>query len=161
MEVACYPVSQSALGGQSRAARPEVPRSSLSEREPSIGCSRSQVSIPYRWLMSVLASLVYVGVVAGVSAYDIFLTIEYASWLPQLEENPIGRWLMNLEYSSMYDLSAPPPNVTYFVLLKALGTLIVVVSLVSLIRWRAHIGHAVSLGVSAFQLWLAGYLTFA
>ncbi|MBU6175860.1 MAG: hypothetical protein KGQ60_18805, partial [Planctomycetes bacterium] len=149
MDIAYYPASQATFGGQSRAARPEVSKTSLLEREPSIGCSRSRCSIRYRCLMSVFASLVYVGVVAGVSAYDIFLTIEYASWLPQLEENPIGRWLMNLEYSSMYDLSAPPPNVTYFVLLKVLGTSIVLVSLMSLIRWRAHIGHAVSLGVSA------------
>jgi len=161
MDIAYCPTSQATFGGQSRASRPEVSKASLSECKPSIGCSRPRHSIPYRWLISVLASLIYVGVVAGVSAYDIFLTIEYASWLPQLEENPMGRWLMNLEYSPMYNLSAPPPNVTYFVLLKILGTSIVVVSLVSLIRWRALIGHAVSLGVSAFQLWLAGYLTFA
>ncbi len=161
MDIAYCPTSPATFSGQSRAARPEASKASYSERKPSIGCSRPRHSIPYRWLISGLASLIYVCVVAGVSAYDIFLTIEYASWLPQLEENPIGRWLMNLEYSSMYDLSAPPPNVTYFVLLKVLGTSIVLVSLMSLIRWRAHIGHAVSLGVSAFQLWLAGYLTFA
>jgi len=98
-------------------------------------------------------------VVSLVAAYDIVLTIRYANFLVQLEENPIGRWIMNLKHSTIYDIEVTP-NIVPFIVLKVLGTILVIGVIVALIRWRAHIGHLVGLGVSCFQLGLAAYLTY-
>lgn len=94
-----------------------------------------------------------------VAAYDIVLTIRYAKFLSQLEENPIGRWIMNLKDESICNLEATP-NVMPFIILKVIGTVVVVGVIVALIRWRSHMGHLVGLGVSGFQLGLAAYLTY-
>jgi hypothetical protein len=109
--------------------------------------------------MSWIASVIYMTVVGLVAAYDILLTIRYANFLVQLEENPIGRWIMNLKHTTIYDVEATP-NIVPFIALKVFGTILVIGAIVALIRWRAHIGHLVGLGVSGFQLGLAAYLTY-
>jgi hypothetical protein len=110
-------------------------------------------------LMSWIAAIVYVTVVGLVAAYDIVLTIRYANFLVQLEENPVGRWIMNLKHDTIYDVEATP-DIAPFIVLKVLGTLLVLGVIIALIRWRAHMGHLVGLGVSGFQLGLAAYLTY-
>lgn len=108
---------------------------------------------------SATACWIYAIVIASVAVYDIFLTIKYASSLPQLEVNPVGRWLMDLKEAPMYYLDQPP-DVLPFLILKGVGTCVVVVTIHALVRWKGDMGHAVGFGVSVFQLGLAGYLTF-
>jgi hypothetical protein len=110
-------------------------------------------------LMSWIAAIIYVTVVALVAAYDIVLTIRYANFLVQLEENPVGRWIMNLKHDTIYDVEATP-NIVPFIVLKVFGTFLVLGVIIALIRWRSHMGHLVGLGVSSFQLGLAAYLTY-
>ena len=110
-------------------------------------------------LMSWIAAIAYVTVVGMVAAYDIVLTIRYANFLVQLEENPVGRWIMNLKHDTIYNIEATP-NIAPFIVLKVIGTLIVLGVIIALIRWRTHVGHLVGLGVSGFQLGLAAYLTY-
>ena len=107
-------------------------------------------------LLTVLSVLTYFAIIATVAAYDIQLTIRYASFLKQYEQNPIGRWLMNLDRIGMNT----EPDLALFLVLKAVGTFTVLLVILALVRWRARVGHPVGLGVSAFQLWLACYLTF-
>jgi hypothetical protein len=112
------------------------------------------------WHRSYVSLVTYACIVASVSAYDIWLTIEYAQFLPQLEQNPIGRWIMNLDYYRNQSHFGGVPDVTLFVWLKGLGTCFVVGVIGGLqIRMR-RIGHPVAVGVSLFQLGLAYYLTY-
>jgi hypothetical protein len=112
-----------------------------------------------RLSLSWLAAISYLATVAVVAVYDIVLTIRYANFLAQLEENPIGRWIMNLKSSTIHSIEVTP-NIAPFIALKVLGTLVVLGVIVGLIRWRSRMGHLVGLGVSAFQLGLAAYLTY-
>lgn len=124
---------------------------------PHLAYNPTRVSA--RILMSWIAAVIYMVVVGLVAAYDILLTIRYANFLVQLEENPVGRWIMNLKHAAIYDIEATP-NIVPFIALKVLGTILVIGVIVALIRWRARIGHLVGLGVSGFQLGLAAYLTY-
>lgn len=126
-------------------------------RLPRLAYSPERISA--QWIISCFATVVYIAVVGMVAAYDIVLTIRYAKFLSQLEENPIGRWIMNLKNETICNIE-DAPNVIPFIILKVIGTVVVLGVIVALIRWRSHIGHLVGLGVSGFQLGLAAYLTY-
>jgi hypothetical protein len=101
----------------------------------------------------------YLLIVASVAVYDFVLTIIYAPVLQFMEENPLGRWLMGLD---RLDLAfGESPDLTLFLTMKTIGTLTVLATMYVLVQWRSRIGHPVALGVSSFQICLAGYLTFA
>lgn len=107
-------------------------------------------------------AVVYLLVIATVAIYDIYLTFLYQKTLYEMELNPIGRWIMgldNLEIPGVYPVE--PPNVLPFLLLKATGTLIVLGAVSFLVARWGRVGHGVGIGVSAFQLGLAAFLTFA
>jgi len=99
----------------------------------------------------------YLSIVASVAIYDVFLTIRYWRSLKQMEENPMGRWLMNLDQIQ----DGVMPNLTLFITAKSFGTLLVLAAIVILVLRYSRIGHPVALGVSGFQLGLATYLTYA
>lgn len=107
------------------------------------------------WPFAILSLWAYLTAIATVAVYDIQLTIRYASCLKQYEQNPIGRWLMNLDRIGNNTM----PDVTLFLVLKAIGTIAVLVIVSALVRWRGRIGHPVGIGVSTFQIALAFYLT--
>lgn len=109
-----------------------------------------------RGLSAYLLISTYLTIVASVAIYDICLTIQYSRSLKQMEENPIGRWLMNLDRIQENVI----PDLTLFLTAKSLGTLVVLVALVTLVLRYSRIGHPVAIGVSGFQLGLAAYLTF-
>lgn len=109
-----------------------------------------------------LCALLYLMVIASVAIYDIYLTFQYRKTLYEMELNPIGRWIMgldNLKIPGVYPVD--PPNVLPFLLLKAAGTVIVLGAVSFLVARWGRIGHGVGIGVSAFQLGLAAFLTFA
>lgn len=97
----------------------------------------------------------YLLIVAAVSLYDMMLTVKYAISLKYLEQNPLGRWMMRLDELE----NGNPPDLTLFLSVKSLGTVLVMGVIVALIRYRSRLGHPVAIGVSIFQLMLAWYLT--
>ncbi len=108
------------------------------------------------WQFAILSVSIYLTTISSVAIYDIQLTVRYALFLKQYEQNPIGRWLMNLDRIGDNRL----PDVTLFLALKVLGTVAVIIIIAGLVRWRGRIGHPVGIGVSAFQIGLACYLTY-
>ena len=110
-----------------------------------------------RWRKSAVSTATYLTIIASVAIYDILLTIRYCESLKQLEENPIGRWLMDLD---RVDLVAAP-NLTLFLIMKSVGTMIVLLTVYTLIQRQGRIGHPIAAGVAMFQLSLAMYLTFS
>lgn len=109
-----------------------------------------------RWKASCLSIVTYLFVVATVALYDMRLTIYYSPSLKQMEVNPIGRWMMNLDHVQ----DGVMPNLTLFLTSKLVGTLIVLATIYLLVLRSSRFGHAVGVGVTCFQLILAGYLTF-
>jgi len=132
---------------------------SVSEKSHLENASQTKIgSLPTRYALV----SVYLAVIAMVAIYDIYLTFQYQRTLYEMELNPIGRWIMgldNLKIPGVYPVT--PPNVLPFVLLKSTGTIIVLGSISFLVSRWGRIGHGVGIGVSAFQLGLAAFLTFA
>ena len=129
---------------------------SLETLHPSFQEMRGNLLSAYhRWRKSAISTATYLIVIATVAIYDILLTIQYWESLKQLEENPIGRWLMNLDQVERVAAS----NLALFVVAKSIGTIIVLVTVYTLIKRRGRIGHPIGAGVATFQLLLATYLT--
>ncbi len=108
------------------------------------------------WTSTWLSVATYLIVVASVAVYDISLTIRYWQSLKQMEENPIGRWLMNLDRIEEGSM----PNLSLFLAMKSIGTIIVLLTIYTMVTRSSRLGHPVAAGVSCFQLVLAFYLTF-
>ncbi len=108
------------------------------------------------WQFRFLSISTYLTVIALVAIYDVQLTIRYAVSLKQYEQNPIGRWLMNLDCIGENTI----PDLTLFLCFKAVGTVAVLMVVTGLVRWRGRVGHPIGIGVSAFQIGLACYLTY-
>ncbi|MCU0708833.1 MAG: hypothetical protein MUF23_11130 [Pirellula sp.] len=96
-------------------------------------------------------------IIALVSIYDMYLTVKYAQYLKYMEQNPVGRWLMQLDQLK----NGAMPDLTLFLSAKSVGTLLVLLILALLYHHRRRIGHPVALGVTSFQVVLAWYLTVA
>ena len=109
------------------------------------------------WRASRISIMTYLLIVGSVSMYDIYLTVKYAESLAQLEVNPVGRWLMNLDHLEMKQI----PDVTLFVGCKAMGTILVLIVLSVLATRFARLGHPIAMGVSFCQLVLGYFLTFS
>lgn len=89
--------------------------------------------------------------ILGVSIYDTWLTIEYSEVMPQMEENPMGQFLILLDHG----------KVNLFVRCKIAGTLIVMSVLLLLRRIRSRKTLPITGSLAAWQTWLLTYLTFA
>lgn len=98
----------------------------------------------------------YLGVIGAISFYDMVLTVRYAESLKQLEMNPVGRWLMQLDHIPKNSI----PDVSLFLLAKAFGTAIVLLVIFWITRRRARLGHPIGMGVSLCQILLALYLCY-
>lgn len=90
-------------------------------------------------------------VIVGVSLYDTFLIVKYSDQIYYMEENPFGRWLLDIADG----------GVSVFVRAKLAGTLSVLCVLMYL--WKRHSRKAVPVTVSlaAYQTGLLAYLTLA
>ena len=89
--------------------------------------------------------------VAAVSVHDAMLVILNANVIGDVEQNPVGRWLIALQGGDVW----------LFVSLKLVGTAVVCAVLVTLYEYRTRLALASSSGVAAFQAGLLWYLTFA
>ena len=98
----------------------------------------------------------YMLVIGAISLYDMVLTVRYAESLKQLELNPVGRWLMQLDQLP----KDATPDLTVFLFAKGMGTAIVLLVILMMTLRRARIGHPVGVGVSLCQIMLAMYLCY-
>jgi len=100
--------------------------------------------------------LFYLAVIGAISFYDMILTVRYAESLKQLELNPVGRWLMQLDHIPKNSI----PDVSLFLLAKGFGTAIVLLVIFWITRRRARLGHPIGMGVSLCQILLVVYLCY-
>ncbi len=68
--------------------------------------------------------------------------------IPEVEENPVGRWLLECQDG----------HVWLFVGVKLLATSLVTTAVATLFRFRNGLGLAVVSGLAAFQTCLLAYL---
>lgn len=95
-------------------------------------------------------------VIGSVAAYDTYLTLKYSEYLHTYEQNPIGRWLLQLDNGPVCNLQ----QVAAFITAKVVGTLIVLIAIQMISAWRLKTGLLVALPVASFQICLAYYLTY-
>ena len=96
-------------------------------------------------------------VILAVSAYDIYLTVKYVEFLPQLELNPIGRWLLGLDQGPTCCLQ----QAAAFITAKFTGNVLVVVAIELLASCGFRLVGFVAGAVAFFQVLLGCYLYFA
>lgn len=99
------------------------------------------------------AAWLFVGLV---SAYDAFLIVKFQHLVHDFEMNPIGRWMMDLEYLQ----PIPDTNgVAAFLGCKFAGT-IIALGVMMLVYWRnERMGLTVVGALVVFQASLAAFLT--
>ena len=110
-------------GGQPRSGAPtEAPAPSRATARRAAAGARALV-MPLMWF-----------VIATVATYDCYTTVKYFKTLPQLEMNPVGRWLMDLDGPG-WDASVD--QLALFLALKVAGTIAVLFTLQTIERvWR-------------------------
>ncbi len=88
--------------------------------------------------------------VMAVSVHDAMLVVLNADVILEVERNPVGRWLIELQRGDVW----------LFVLTKFLGTAVVCSILVMMYEFRVRHGLLAVGGVASFQMILLCYLTF-
>lgn len=88
-------------------------------------------------------------VVMVVSVYDAMLVVLHRDLINKFEQNPIGRWFMDMQAGDVW----------LFVSAKLIGTALVCALLVMLYEYRVRLAVPVSGGLACFQLALLWYLT--
>ena len=96
--------------------------------------------------------------VGFVSAYDAFLIVRYQDVIHDSEMNPVGRYIMNLEYRVPI---SDTRGVAKFLGFKFAGTIIVLGVLTLLYLWSERIGLTIAGALTAFQACLAAFLLLA
>ena len=99
---------------------------------------RTQSAFWAMWLM-----------VGAISCYDAWLVQQYQFSIQVLEENPIGRWL----------IEAGSGDVLLFIRAKLAGTLVVLSVLAALNRYSRRLAQPTAVALAVFQLGLLVYLT--
>lgn len=105
---------------------------------------RSRSSVEFSFALMCL----FVGLV---SFYDAYLVVAYSESIMELEQNPVGRFL--IEFNS--------GDVGLFVSVKAVGTALVIAALIGLYCTEKRLACSVAGGLTAFQFGLSLYLTLA
>lgn len=89
--------------------------------------------------------------VAMVSVHDALLIVMNHQVIYEVEQNPIGRWLIEMQGGDVW----------LFVLAKLAGTAVVCSLLVTLYEARARLATVAAVALAFFQLALLCYLTLA
>ncbi len=108
-------------------------------------------------LNSVWALMLCKAVILVVSAYDIYLTVKYVEYLPQLELNPVGRWMLGLDNGPSCSLQ----QAAAFITAKFAGNVVVVAAIEMLATFGFRLVGIVAAAVAMFQVVLGFYLVFA
>jgi hypothetical protein len=94
--------------------------------------------------------------ILAVSAYDLYLTVKYFESLPQMEQNLIGRWLLQFDNGPVSGLQ----QAAAFITAKFTGNVIVMVVLEALAFYRFRLVGVVAASVAFAQVILGLYLYF-
>lgn len=97
---------------------------------------------------AVLPFLALVLFIASVSVHDAALVAVNQDVIYEMEQNPLGRWLIELDSGS----------VSLFILVKLAGTAVVCAVLASLYEHSRRLGLAVTWPIAIFQGGLLTYL---
>ncbi|MBL8817394.1 MAG: hypothetical protein JNL58_15310 [Planctomyces sp.] len=97
------------------------------------------------WFPSAMA------VIVGISVYDTWLIIRFARCIVELEENPIGSWLLEINNG----------DISLFVGSKIVGTILVASILLLMKRLNSRIVFPVTTSIASWQVGLLFYLTHA
>lgn len=85
-----------------------------------------------------------------VSVHDAMLIVFNHEIIYEVEQNPVGRWLMEAQDGEIW----------LFVIVKLAGTAVVCAVLISLYRFRPRFALIVAVAIAGFQAGLLYYLTF-
>jgi hypothetical protein len=96
-------------------------------------------------------------VILIVSAYDIYLTVKYLECLPQMEQNPICRWLLGFDQGPTTGLQ----QAAAFITAKFTGNVIVLGVLEALATLGFRLVGVVAASTALFQILLCAYLILA
>lgn len=119
--------------------------------------SMRTLSLVSRSLGSVWGLLVCKCIILAVSTLDIYLTVKYVEYLPQLELNPVGRWLLELDHGPKYKLQ----YAAAFITAKFFGNVVVLAILEMLGHCRFRRVGVVAAAVAVIQITLGAFLLYA
>lgn len=98
-----------------------------------------------------------------VSAYDGYLTVRHQHMLHILEQNPIGRWIMDLDSGLVlnedFEYVVANRQLANFLGLKFAGTVLGLGIMLAVHRYKATLGLVVTGVIAALQGALAVYLS--
>jgi hypothetical protein len=89
--------------------------------------------------------------VGAVSVHDAILVVLHDDVIDEMEANPLGKWLLELQGGEVW----------LFVLLKLVGTAFVGATLIMLYSRHRRMAISVAGALAVFQLLLLGYLLWA
>ena len=98
-----------------------------------------------RWQTGCLAAML--AIITFVSCYDVYWSFKTAEILYQTEQNPIGMWLISLDGG----------DVSLFMTVKMVGTMLVILSIPALYCYRRKWGLTCAAGLTVFQCLLMVY----
>jgi len=150
--------SITALGSERfSTARAEARWSKVNGTKNSRTLVAGAVAVSSKVLGSVWGLLACKCIILVVSAFDIYLTVKYVEFLPELELNPVGRWLLGVDKGPRCDLQ----QAAAFITAKFAGNVLVL----AIIETLAHCGFRrvgfVAGAVALFQILLGVFLCFA
>ena len=101
----------------------------------------------YTHVKPVVFALCCVGI-ALISVHDAMLVVVHHETISELERNPIGKWLLDIQQGEVW----------LFVLVKLAGTAVVCTVLVSLYQRCRKLALPIALSLTTFQSLLLVYL---
>ena len=96
-------------------------------------------------------------IILVVSAADIYLTVKYVESLPELELNPVGRWLLGFDNGPECKLQ----HAAAFITAKFAGNVLVLATIEMLAHFRFRQVGFVAAAVALFQILLGVFLCYA
>ncbi len=118
----------------------------------SLFCNQLRLLLNSAWCLMFCKAVILV-----VSAYDIYLTVKYVEFLPQMELNPLGRWFLGLDHGPTCCLQ----QAAAFITAKFTGNVLVVVAIELLASFGFRLVGIVAAAVAFFQVLLGFFLFFA
>lgn len=142
---ALWPTRTVRFAQPKRCRRTRMPHHSL--RGCASACSTQPTPTPRRELLIVA---LFTAIITIVSVDDVYWSFKNQAVLYEVEQNPVGRWLMTMDGG----------DVALFMTAKLVLTMVVISAVPLLYRFRSHWGLTIGGAVAAFQLLLFAYLNF-
>jgi len=132
-------------------------RAELNWLEASRRLATNMLSLASKALGSVWGLLFCKCIILAVSALDIYLTVKYVEFMPQLELNPVGRLLLGIDNGPECKLQ----HAAAFITAKFAGNVLVLAIIEMLAHCRFRRVGFVAAAVAMFQVMLGLFLLYA